>query len=67
MELGYRPEQSTVTLLRAETVINVTGGLAELASVMGSAAPLPAMLHNGKVAVIVAPFVAPAPPPARAG
>jgi hypothetical protein len=57
-DLGYRPDQSAVTVLRAETAINVTGGLDELASVMGSAASLFAMLHDGKVAVIVAPFVA---------
>jgi hypothetical protein len=58
VERGFRPEQSTVTLLRAETVINVTGGLDELASVIGSAASLFAMLHDGKAAVVVAPFVA---------
>ena len=58
VELGYRPEQSTVTVLRAETTINVTGGLDELASVIGSAASLFAMLHEGKVAVLVAPYVA---------
>ena len=53
-----RQDQNTVTVPRAESTINVTGGLDELASVMGSAASLFAMLHNGKVAVIVAPFVA---------
>ena len=58
VELGFRPEQSTVTVLRAETAINVTGGLAELASAMGSAASLFAILHDGRVAVIVAPHVA---------
>jgi hypothetical protein len=58
VELGYRPEQSTVTVLRAETVINVTGGLAEVASVMGSAASAFTMLYEGRVAVVVAPFVA---------
>ena len=58
VELGYRPEQSTLTVLRAETAINVTGGLAELASVMASAASAFTMLHAGRVAVIVAPFVA---------
>jgi len=51
VEHGYREDQSTVTVLRAESTINVTGGLDELASVMGSAASLFAMLHNGKVAV----------------
>jgi hypothetical protein len=58
VELGFRPEQSTVTLLRAETVINVTGGLEEIASVMGSAASLFTMLHAGKVGVIISPFTA---------
>jgi hypothetical protein len=58
VEAGYRPEQSTVTVLRAETAINVTGGLAELASVMASAASAFTMLHEGRVAVVVAPFVA---------
>jgi hypothetical protein len=58
VELGYRPEQSTVTVLRAETVINVTGGLEELASVMGSAASLFGILHSGKVGVILSPFTA---------
>jgi hypothetical protein len=58
VEQGYRADQSTVTVLRAESAINVTGGLDELASVMGSAASLFAMLHDGIVAVIVAPFVA---------
>ena len=58
VELGYGPEQSTVTVLRAETVVNVTGGLAEVASVMASAASAFTMLHEGCVAVVVAPFVA---------
>jgi hypothetical protein len=58
VELGHRLEQSTVTVLRAETAINVTGGLAEVASVMGSAASAFTMLYEGRVAVIVAPFVA---------
>jgi len=58
VELGYRAEQTAVTVLRAETAINVTGGLAEVASVMGSAASAFTMLYEGRVAVIVAPFVA---------
>jgi len=58
VELGYRPEQSTVTVLRAETVINVTGGLDELGSVIGSAASLFGILHSGKAAVILSPFTA---------
>jgi hypothetical protein len=55
VELGYRPEQSTVTVMRAETVINVAGGLDELASVIGSAASLFGILHSGKAAVILSP------------
>ena len=39
-----------MTVLRAETVINVTGGLDELASVIGSAASLFGILHSGKAA-----------------
>ena len=58
VELGYRVEQSTVTVLRAETAINVTGGLAELVSVMASAASAFTMLWEGRVAVVIAPFVA---------
>ena len=58
VEQGYRADQSTVTLLRAETVINVTGGLDELASVMGSAASLFGILHGSKPTVIFSPFTA---------
>jgi hypothetical protein len=58
VELGYRPEQSTVTLLRAESVITVTGGLEEVASVMGSAASLFGILHSGVAGVILSPFTA---------
>jgi hypothetical protein len=58
VELGYRSEQSTVTVLRAETVINVTGGLDELASVIGSAVSLFGILHSGKAGVILSPFTA---------
>lgn len=58
VELGFGTDDSTITVLRAETAINVTGGLPELVSVMGSAASGFTMLHEGKVAVIIAPFVA---------
>jgi hypothetical protein len=58
VELGFRPDQSTVTVFRAETVINVTGGLPEVASVMASAASAFTMRYDGRVAVVVAPFVA---------
>src|SRR4030095_13408193 len=58
VELGYRHDQSTVTVMRAETVINVTGGLEELASVIGSAASLFGILHSGRATVILSPFTA---------
>jgi hypothetical protein len=58
VELGFAPEESAVVITRAETAINVTGGLNDIASVMASAASGFAMLHNGVVAVLVAPFVA---------
>jgi len=58
VELGFEEASNTVTLMRAETAINVTGGLQELASVMGSLASKFAMMHSGKVAVVLAPFVA---------
>jgi hypothetical protein len=58
VEAGFAPEISTVTLMRAESVVNVTGGLAEIASAMGSAASNFGRLHDGNVAVILAPAVA---------
>lgn len=58
VELGLEAEDSAVVVTRAETMINVTGGLPDLASVMGTAASGFAMLHNGIVTVLLAPFVA---------
>jgi hypothetical protein len=58
VELGFPAEQSALTVLRAESVINVTGGLEELASVMGSAASAFGMAYSGKVAVCLAPYTA---------
>jgi len=58
VEKAYASAQSTVTVLRAETMVNVTGGLEELASVMGSAASAFTMVYEGKVAVVIAPSVA---------
>ena len=58
VELGYRPEQTVVVVQRAETVINVTGMLDDLASAMGSAVSCFSMLWGGRVAAVVAPFVA---------
>ena len=56
--LGHPQDRSTVTVLRAETVVNVTGGLDELASVIGSAASLFGILHSGKAGVILSPYTA---------
>ena len=49
---------SRLVLMRAETAVNVTGGIDDLASVMGSAVSAFAVAHSGKVAVVLAPFVA---------
>ena len=58
VELGFDAEESVVVVMRAESVINVTGGLDDLASVMGTAASGFTMLHGGVAAVAIAPFVA---------
>jgi hypothetical protein len=58
VELGFAEDANTVTVLRAETAINVTGGLAEIASVMGSMASAFTIVTRGKVTVAVAPYVA---------
>jgi hypothetical protein len=57
-ELGLAPELSAVTLLRAETLINVTGGLEEIASAMASASSAFSMRWNGISTVIMSPVVA---------
>lgn len=57
-EAGLPAQASAVTLLRAESSINVTGGLEEIASVMGSAASAFSALHAGCVAVLLAPATA---------
>ena len=49
---------NVLALMRAETAINVTGGLDDLASVMGSAASAFNIAWQGKAAVVLAPFVA---------
>lgn len=58
VEAGLAADQSAVTLTRAESVINVTGGLAEIASVMGSAASGFGILWSGRPTVLIAPAVA---------
>ncbi|MDP6564859.1 MAG: hypothetical protein QF578_08540 [Alphaproteobacteria bacterium] len=57
-ELGFADEDSIVLVQRAESVVNVTGGVADLASVMASATSAFSRLHGGIVAVILAPHVA---------
>jgi len=58
VEHGLSRDESAVTVTRAESVINVTGGLEEIASVMASAASHFAIYHNGISAVALAPAVA---------
>ena len=58
VEQGLDAGVSAVTVRRAESAVNVTGGLPEIASVMGSAASLFAIYHNGVVSVALAPAVA---------
>ena len=58
VELGWEANDSTVTLMRAESVVNTTGGLEEIASVMGSAASQFSLMHGGKVTVVMAPYIA---------
>jgi hypothetical protein len=58
VEAGLPSDSSAVTMTRAEAVINVTGGLAEIASVMGSAASGFGILWSGKPTVLLAPAVA---------
>ena len=58
VDLGFEAAESVVVAMRAESVINVTGGLDDLASVIGSAASGFTMLHGGVAAVAIAPFVA---------
>lgn len=58
MELGFERADSVVVVTRAETAINVTGHLPEIASVMSSAASLFTFVHRGIPAVLLAPAVA---------
>lgn len=57
-ESGFAPEESAVTLFRAETAVNVTGGLAEIGSVMGSAASAFQILWSGIATVLMSPATA---------
>ena len=58
VDASFASNQNVVTVLRAESVINVTGGLEEVASVMGSAASAFSWLHGGIVTVVISPATA---------
>jgi hypothetical protein len=58
VELGLPATSNAVTVMRAETIVNVTGGLAELASVMGSAASAFSILWSGHSTVVLSPWLA---------
>ncbi|MFO1162199.1 MAG: hypothetical protein U1E60_25395 [Reyranellaceae bacterium] len=58
VDAGLPATASAVTVTRAETVANVTGGLAEIASVMGTAMSGFGILWGGKPTVLIAPAVA---------
>lgn len=57
-ELGVDASTSALIIQRAETVINVTGGLAEIASVMGSAASAFQLAYGGHPCVVISPYTA---------
>jgi hypothetical protein len=57
-ELGFAVDDNVLVVQRAESVVNVTGGLNDLASVMASATSAFSRLHGGTVAVVIAPYVA---------
>jgi hypothetical protein len=58
VELGFDAADSIVVVTRAESAVNVTGGLTEIADVMGSATSLFTMLHHGVATLLLAPHVA---------
>ncbi len=58
VDAGFAADASVVTVMRAESVINVTGGLAEVASVMGTAASAFSAMWSGRSTVILAPSLA---------
>ncbi len=58
VDASFASNQNVVTVLRAESIINVTGGLEEVASVMGSAASAFSWLHGGIVTVVISPATA---------
>ena len=58
VDASFASNQNVVTVLRAESIINVTGGLEEVASVMGTAASAFSWLHGGIVTVVISPATA---------
>ena len=58
IDAGLAADDSAITLMRAEACVNVTGGLDDLANVMGSALSGFSLLHGGRVAVLIAPYTA---------
>jgi hypothetical protein len=58
VELGFEEADTVVVVTRAESAVNVTGGLAEIADVMGSATSLFTVVHHGIAALLLAPHVA---------
>ena len=58
VDLGHAVDDNVVIVQRAESVINVTGTLDDLATVMGTSTSAFSMLHGGCVTAVVAPFVA---------
>lgn len=57
-ENGLDAGDSAVTVMRAETVVNVTGGLEEVASVMGTACSAFGAMWGGRPTVLLAPLLA---------
>ncbi|MGE3355981.1 MAG: hypothetical protein AB7O92_05120 [Acidimicrobiia bacterium] len=55
---GFSPDDAVVVVGRAETAVNVTGGLAEVVSVMASATSAFTALHGGSAALLLAPHTA---------
>ena len=58
LDFGIEASASALIVQRAETVVNVTGGLNEIASVMGSAASAFQMAYGGHPCVVISPFTA---------
>ena len=57
-ELGWARHDSVVIVTRAESAVNVTGGLPEIASAMGSATSLFSVIHGGVATVLLGPHTA---------